>query len=75
MRRAGFALKRYWRQPDPLGAWHYFRRCEDGFVSACACARMSKIGGQDKRRPPPERRCAFCDLAEMKLHGVEESVL
>lgn len=62
-----------WREVH--GQYHCFvtdRR--GGFESLCTRHRRKRAGGGRIARPPAPLRCAMCDIGEMGLAGVEESL-
>jgi len=76
----GFAVKMYWRQSN-VGLWHCYER-EPGtrdypqprFESLCGRSMLTKVGGQQRSRPPVEQRCGLCDSREIHAMGANESL-
>lgn len=71
---SGLTDKLYWRRA--AGRWHCFKRTKWRGCFKALCnpdINITKVGGQDIRRPIPLLRCARCDGREMKRRGWEES--
>lgn len=74
MRVKGLVDKTHWRFDGAPNHAHCFVRVGREYVSLCRRLALRRIGGQRCLRPAAVLRCAACDLAEMKLRGVSESM-